>query len=71
MSCRHSFRSKPMEALISCIITDGPRGEAAAPLRLAAALRLVGRLAQDWSSVMLLIRRRRILRGGRDPSGRL
>ena len=45
MSCRHSFRSKPIEALISCITTDGPAAKRPPHCGLAASFR--------WSGVSL------------------
>jgi len=45
MSWRHSFLSKPIEALISCITTDGPAAKRPPHCGLAAALR--------WSGVSL------------------
>ena len=64
MSCRHSLRSKPIEALISCMITDGPAANRPPHCGLAASFRCVRRLAQGRRSVMLLITRRRCAAAG-------
>jgi hypothetical protein len=42
MSCRHSFWSKPIEALISCITTDGPAANRPPHCGLAASFRCFG-----------------------------
>ena len=39
MSWRHSFLSKPIEALISCITTEGPAAKRPPHCWLASALR--------------------------------
>ncbi len=49
ISCRHSLRSKPMEALMSCMITDGP--PAKRPPHCALADAFGGRSAGRGSGV--------------------
>ena len=64
MSWRHSFRSKPMEALISCITADGPAAKRPPHCGFAATLPAVWRLAQGRVSSMALITRRSVLAAG-------
>ena len=45
MSWRHILRSKPMEALMSCMITEGPRAKRPPHWAFASALRSRG---SDW-----------------------
>jgi hypothetical protein len=42
MSCRHILRSKPIEALISCITTEGPAAKRPPHCWLASAFRKSG-----------------------------
>ncbi len=64
MSCRHSFWSKPIEALISCITTEGPAAKRPPHCGLAASFRCFGVSLKGGLRVVLLIRRRAALAAG-------
>ena len=70
MSCRHSLRSKPMEALISCMITDGPAAKRPPHCMLAGGCAFAeadpwrsaaGRIGHGKGSSMMMIYRRVVL----------
>ncbi len=61
MSWRHSLRSKPIEAFISCMMTDGPRCETPAPLGVGVG---VAQFVVVGGHAMTFLTRRMLLAAG-------